>query len=230
VNNRSDYVVMSMSATVYKHLGKSSVAFYCDDELVAVTNCNEGTSTVTATAHVAYGNHKYYAKYLGNSECLSSKSGITELSVNEPNLPKTNLGLSVSGLDSSNWVSSLNDATILLSLKTLSDNTALTGKTIKIYVNDDDAIDYTLNSESVDLSSVLSDYTNFVGQLIIRAEFEGDVEYIGDDAEIKFFIGYNLSATVKYAKIGVGDNVVVNASLSKQDGTPAANRTIKLNR
>ena len=229
LNNRRDYVTVTLSANVLKHLDKSSVAFYCDDTLVGVTACNEGTSTVTATAHVPYGYHKYYAKYMGNAQCLSSKSGIVELEVTEPDLPKTTLGLTVTGLDSSSWVSSVSGATITLSLTNYNDDSSITGKSIKIYVNNDAAISYTLDNASVNLSSVLSDYNSYVGQLVVRAEFEGDAEYIGDDAEIKFYVGYNVTATPKYAKIGVGDNAVVNVQLSKYNGAAVANKTVKLN-
>lgn len=226
-NNRSDYVTANFTATVKKHLGRGSIAFYCDNELVAVQNCNQGTETITASAKVSYGYHTYYAKYLGNAECLSSKSGVVELSITEPNLPKTIVGLSVVDLDSNSWIDALPN--MILTLKNADDNTAITGKDIKIYVNDDEPITYTLTGSSASIKSLLSDYNNYIGQMKVRVEFEGDVEYLGNEAETTFYVGYDLNATPKYTKIGVGDTVTIDVLLSKPNGEPVADKSIKLN-
>ena len=224
-NNRRDYISVDLTAGILKNLGKSSVAFYCDDELVNVVTCNQGTSSVATSTQVSYGYHKFYAKYLGNAQCLSSKSGVVEFEVTEPDIPKSSLSFDVTGL-TNNWVETVAGATVTLSHKD-NNNAALTGKTVKISVNGETPSNFTINSASANISSLLPN--NYSGELTIRAEFEGDVAYLECETETKFYVGYDLSAVLKYAKIGVGDEAAVDVKLAKTNGGAVANKTVKLN-
>lgn len=220
-NNHRSYVTINFTANVHKHLGKSSVVFYCDDEVVAITPISQSQSIVTGSADVEYGNHKYYAKFMGNAECLSSKSGITELEVTEPNLIKTYCTLSIAELDADNWVGNIKTIAPMVMLKRKDNNNAISGKTITVTAKDHiNAVEKTTTASELDLSDLFNttDWNGFIGDVTLTIDFEGDEEYLGSDVELKFYAGYDFTLKAKYAKVGVGDTTPFIASLSKPNG------------
>lgn len=231
LNNRTDYVTVNLTATVTNPLGNSSVAFYCDDELIGVATYVASDTETEITAHVPYGYHKYYAKYLGNVQCLSSKSGIVELEVTEPNLPKTKFTTTVSGIDSNNWASSISDIGFSIYLKTL-DDTNLDGKTVIVTLDDTTTENITTSNGRVNLtgSSVIDAALWTNGEHTLHFEFEGDVGYIGSETDIKINIGYIVLLTRRYAKLGLGDTEIFDVNVSKPDGTPVEGVDVTLQR
>lgn len=220
-NNHRSYVTIDFTATVHKHLGKSSVAFFCDDEVVAITPITQAQSTVTGSAEVEYGYHKYYAKYMGNAECLSSRSGIEELEVTEPNLIKTYISLAIAQLDANNWVGNIKSITPKVLLKRKDNNNIISDATITVTVPEHiDGAEKTTSASELNISDLFnnSNWNGFVGDVTLKIDYEGDEEYLGSDVELKFYAGYDFTARAKYAKVGVGDTTPVTASLSKPNG------------
>lgn len=232
-NNHRSYVDVTLTARVDKQIGKSSVAFYCDDVLVGIASCLPADRSVIVHANVEYGYHRYYAKYLGNAECLSSKSGIVELTVDEPNLIKTFLSINVDEVDGNNWVGNVQTIQPYIQLFRQGQGTKLTGKTITYSIVDHyNNLTATTSNQAIDLTDKFDSgyWYGFVGEVTIVAHFEGDEEYFGCDAEFKVYVGYDFTAKAKYPKIGVGDTTPVTAELYKPDGTPVQGATLTFRR
>ena len=227
VNNRRDYVTVTLTANVEKDIGNSSVAFYCNNQLVGISKIRDADNSKAISVHVPYGYNKYYAKYLGNDQCLSSKSGVVELEINESNIPKTYLTLTLTGLDTNNWIGSIKQLGATLTLKTVDGDVALTDKTVTVEVVGVVGVqEYTFDGASLDLSDLFNSIDGFNGLTTIKVVYEGDNEYIGDEIEMAVRAGYDLSATANYPKIGAGDVTVITASLHKYDGTPMENKQL----
>ena len=147
------------------------------------------------------------------------------MEITEPNIPKSTLSFNIIGL-TNNWVETIDGATVTLS-HISEDDSVITGTTVLVTINGE-TNEVIIDSASTDISSLLP--SNHLGELSIQAEFEGDVAHLECETETKFYVGYELIATPKYSKIGVGDTAIVEVQLSKYDKTPVANKTVKLNR
>lgn len=229
VNNRKDYITVNLTAKVKKALGKSSVAFYCDNELLGFDTFNQNDVQATFSAKVSYGYHKYYAKYMGNVECLSSKSPVVELDVAESNLVKTKFTTSLNGVDSSNWAGSINNVGITAQLLNYDDD-PLDGKTVTVTLDGEISDTITTSSGDIDLSSsvVLNPTLWDNGEHTLKFEYDGDVEELGCDTELKISVGYVVSLTRRYNTLVIGDAELFDVSVSKPDGTPVEGVNVSL--
>lgn len=230
-NTRSDYVTINFTASVKSALGNSSIGFFCDDELLGFVNYKQGDMEATFSTHVAYGYHKYYAKYMGNVQCLSSKSPITELEITEPNLTKTKFVASVTGVDDNNWASNISNVEFNISLKTV-DDTNLHEKTVTVTLDDTTTTDITTVNGNVNLtgSSILNSSLWTNGEHTLKFEYDDGIEYIGCETELTISIGYIVSLTRRYAKLVIGDTGVFDVGVTKPDGTPVEGVTVSLKR
>ena len=231
-NDNRSYVTVDFTISVHKHLGKSSVVVYCDNEVVAIAPISQSQSSVTTSANVEYGNHKYYAKYMGNAECLSSRSGITELEVTEPDLIKTRFDVSIAEIDANNWVGNIKTIEPLVVLMDKDNNTILADKTITITVPEHlDAVEKVTTASELNISDLFNtdDWNGFVGDVDLKIVFEGDDECLGSDIELKFYAGYDFTVTPTYPKIGLGDTTPLTATLSKPNGNAIEGAEIEFN-
>lgn len=231
-NNHRNYVTMNFTVSVHKHLGKSSVVVYCDNEVVAIAPITQSQSSVTLSANVEYGTHNYYAKFMGNAECLSSRSGITELEVIEPNLIKTRFDVSIAELDANDWVGNIKTIEPLVVLLDKDNNTILANKTIIITVpNYLDEVEKVTTSSELNISDLFNNenWNGFVGDVTLKIAFEGDNEYLGSDIEFRFYAGYDFTVTPTYTKIGLGDTTPLTATLSKPNGNAIQGANIEFN-
>lgn len=231
VNNRKDYITVNLTAEVKKALGKSSVAFYCDNELLGFDTFNQSDVQATFSAKITYGYHKYYAKYMGNVECLSSKSPVVELEVAEPNLTKTKFSTDVNGVDSNNWASSISNVGITAQLLNYDDD-LLDDETVTVTLDGQTSDTITTDNGDIDLSSsvVLNPTLWDNGEHTLKFEYEGDAEKLGCETELKISVGYVVSLTRRYAKLVIGDTEIFDASVTKPDGTPIEGVNVSLKR
>jgi len=208
VANHRSYLTLNLTATVQHHLGKSSVAFYDNNNLLGVANISQSQSTAAFSAKVDYGEHNIYAKYLGNAECLSSKSRYADLTVLEPNLPTSTLV--VEGFSPQTFTHSTS-----FSVGLESNDVQLDDKEITIYVDDEW---YSTEYSSGSMEIEITDLSN--GIHTIKIVFEGDDEYLAAEYENTIWVGYDLDAMVDYQNIVSGNTVTIEAYLHDWGGTP----------
>ena len=224
-NSHKSYLEVTLTSTVKRKIGSSSIVFYCDDTILGIVACNESDSEVEATYQVSYGYHKFYAKYVGNTQCLSSKSGIIELDVTEPDLPETILSFVQTGtLDSEKWIENVSNLSYKVLLEDESNN-AITGKDILIYVNGE-YYDTVTSASSAQALSI--NYSTYGKHIILKAVFEGDDDYLASNDSVEFYHNYVVTAAPKYRKTGIGSAAIVNATVTKSDGRAVGNRTVIL--
>lgn len=229
--NIRSYLQLNLTATVQKHLGQSSIAFYDGDVLLGVKPCNQGTSTITFTAKVAYGYHKIWAKYSGNAECLSSKSGIVEVNVVEPNLVHT----AFIEIEPENYffLDSLDEQTLTGRLRNIDTAANIGGARVNIYI-DGELAGHTTTSGNGGFSYTIVNggSTSYdIGEHTVKYEYEGTSTYFECEADAKFHIAeheYSVITSTKYAKVGVGEEIAIDVVLSDYTLEPVANETVRL--
>ena len=217
-NRRSGFSV-TFTATVQHHKSNSSVAFYDGDEILGIVNIKSSQSTVTFTTRVPYGYHKFYAKYLGNDECLSSKSAIQELTVTEPDLPTPII--SFYGYNEEIFTTSLDFYASLIH-----NAAGLTGKTVKLYI--DEALDSTITLNGA--THITNEHILTPGQHTVKIVFDGDDAYLGAEREANLYVGYDVTADVDYTKVAVGEEIIVHGHVHKWTGEPVSGRTLTVER
>lgn len=221
-SNRN-YLQLSLTATVQKHLGASSVVFYDGDEMIGTMVCNQGTSTVTCQAKVSYGYHKLRAKYVGNAECLSSRSGIVEVEVTEPNLIHTAIDLS----DIKEYYFKRQDINEPLLATMINEDTreVILDETLKFYLN------------NVFVGYVYSDDIRYntahmnVGEYTCKIVFDGDDEYFGCETEFTFKVqenDYIMDIDYPTTRLAMNEPITIKATLSNVDLTPKVGTTLYL--
>lgn len=230
--NIRSYLQLNLTATVQKHLGQASIAFYDGDVLLGVKACNQGTSTITFTAKVAYGYHKIWAKYSGNAECLSSKSGIVEVDVAEPNLVHT----AFIEIEPENYffLDSLDTQALTGRLRNIDNLTNISGARVNIYI-DGELAGHTTTSGNGGFSYTIvspgSTPSYSIGEHTVKYEYEGTSTYFECEAEAKFNIvehEYFVIPSTKYNKVGVGEEIEIDVVLSDYTLEPVVNETVRL--
>lgn len=231
-NTNRSYLAVILTATVRRHLGQSSVVFYDGDMVIGVATCNSNQTNITIQARVNYGSHKFYAKYMGNAQCLSSKSGIKEVTVDEPALTKTRIdvdNIEEYYLESSGFTITGN------LLKIVSDvPSALVSKTITMVVGDGEIYsESTTSTSGGEFSFSGAAYQLGEGIYDARISFDGDDTYLGYDFDFVLVISHDnciIETTTKYAKIGVGDTAIFDVTAKSFKEEPLENITVTLER
>jgi len=220
LNNHKNYLTLKLNATVSHNLGDSSVAFYDNGELIGVVDCIENTTIEEFTINVPYGEHRLYAKYLGNTKCLSSKSGVYEVIVEEPNLPIPTL--TVTRGDTHDWIS--RNTTLTLSVAFTGENN-INNKSISLYDNDVLVETKTTNSSGV-ATFTSKKWSTKVHNLTFK--FDGDDEYLANEVTDAFACGYFITAVADKVKVTPGQTVTftVNVSVPDFDYTDGSDETI----
>lgn len=214
--NRRSYLALNLTATVQHHKSKSSVAFYDNGTLLGLVDIKSSQSSVSLNAQVGYGSHQIYAKYLGNNECLSSKSRYEELTVLEPDLPTPTFV--VTDFDKQSLTST---STFTVGLDV--NGTYLSDRSVMVYVDDE-----LYSTETISDLTVISIDNMDIGSHDIKLVFEGDDEYLACEYENTIWTGYDLDAQIDYANIVVGNTVNVEAYLHDFGGAPIVGETINL--
>lgn len=200
-DNRRSYLSLDLTAEVKHHIGTSSVAFYDDDNLLGIVDISQSQSSVQFTANVDYGYHKLYAKFMGNAECLSSKSHISELTVNNPDLPDTEFVVDL-------YRDEVIDNYISPNVTLNSNNVALSNRQIKVYVDEVLESTRTLNG-----TTSLNIYSLSKGVHKIKFDFEGDEEYLASSYEFNVYVGYNILAELNRPSVVVGETVTIDVDV-----------------
>ena len=227
-SNRS-YLQVTLTASVKNHLGQSSVTFYDGDEVIGVVVCNSNQSSVNLTAHVHYGYHKFHAKYMGNAQCLSSKSGIEEITVTEPDLLHSEISMS---LLQESYIAS-NSFTLTGHLYGINGTTVtgMTSKTVSLILNGTTFGTATTSSNGAFIFTISANALS-EGTYNAQVSFDGDDYHLGCDEEFSFIISHDncsITVTPKYSKIGIGDTATFIVAARTFKDEPLENETVTLN-
>ena len=215
-NNHASYLTVDLTASVEHHVGSSTVAFYEDNVLMGIKTITQRQSSVSFSVRTTYGVHLYQAKFLGNAECLSSKSRFISVEVLEPDLPTPTLNITNAAAQSLNGTSTFNVALANSGIN-------LSNKTVTIYVDDEEYSTKTVTGvTSVTVSSLT------VGKHTIKAVFDGDDEYLATENSFEVMVGYDLSVTANHKLIAFGDTLIIDAYLDNWNGEPISGSTISL--
>ena len=222
-NSFRNYLSVTLTPTVYKNLGSSSIAFYDGEEYLGVVSCVQGTSPSPLTTKVPYGHHSFWAKYMGNAECLSSRSGIVEVTVDEPDLIHTAFDLS----DIKEYYFKRRDINEPLLATMINEDTGevILDEALKFYLNNvlvgyvysDDILYNTLHMD--------------VGEYTCKIVFDGDDEYFGCETEFTFKVqenDYLMDIDYPTTKLALNEPITIKATLSNVDLTPKVGTTLYL--
>lgn len=224
-NNNRSYLALDLIPEVQRNLGVSSIAFYDGDSYLGVVPCRQNKTPSSLTVKVPYGYHKLWAKYLGNAECLSSKSNIVEIDITEPDLALSYFNLT-SAADYyfrdalANQISGY--------LKLTESGTALANKTVAVYM-DNEWISTVTTGSNGSFSFLISDLS--IGNHVISFVFDGDDATSGCEIEHSFeFLKsqYILEVSTPRQKVAVGETLSFYAQLSYYDGEELPNTNIYL--
>ena len=226
-SNRS-YLAVTLTARVRRHVGQSSVAFYDGDTTIGVVTCNSNQSSVSLNVRLDYGYHKFHAKYMGNAQCLSSKSGIKEIEIVEPDLLKSTIDMLL--LEESYLASE--SFTLNGQLFGINENNVagLSGKTVTLILNNETTATATTVSNGEFTFNIAAN-TLEEGTYYATISFDGDNNYLGYDEDFIFIISHDncsITAVPKYSKIGVGDTAIFTVTAKSFKEEPLEDEIIKL--
>ena len=228
-NAFKNYLSVTLTATVQKNLGESSIAFYDGEEYLGVVSCVQGTSPSPFTTKVPYGHHSFWAKYLGNAQCLSSKSGIVELEVDDPDLINSHFWTIYDEHTTTYFIyDEYGRISIDGYLLDESDN-HMDGATVKIYY--DDTLLAAVETTDGYFQHHPSGDSIPVGDYMMTLIYEGDDTHFGCDLTFPIKVlssNYIVSATPKHSKVLVGSEIEVDVLCTTYDGTPVANQELTI--
>ena len=230
-NSFRNYLSVTLTPTVYKNLGASSIAFYDGEEYLGVVDCVQGTAPDSFTARVPYGQHSFWAKYLGNAECLSSKSGIVELTVTDPDL-RTSYFWTI--YDEQETTYFIYDAQGRISIdgylrEQAESLTYIDGATVKIYY--DDTLLAAVETTDGYFQHRPSGDSIPVGEYMMSLVYEGDDTYFGCEFVFPIKVlssNYIISAAARESKVLVDNDMTIDVLLTTYNGTPVANQELTI--
>lgn len=228
--NRS-YITINLTATVKNHVGESAVVFYDGVDVLGTVDCSSFDPEVSITARVDYGYHKFYAKYMGNSACLSSKSGIEEFNVNTPDLTKSEIVMDTIA----DYYEEGYGVEIIGRLYSVSSpRYPLYNENVLVTIDEYEEFDGNLTTNgSGEFRIMTYAYELEPGTYHVKADFAGSDTHLGYVEEFTFVVAKdncNITVVPKFTKIGVGDtaNFIVTAKTFKD--APIENETVTLNK
>ena len=226
-----NYFTATFSLDVIRNLGNGSVAIYDNGNLLRLVTFNENTSRITnLSLNLNYDiSHNIEARYLGNDQCLPSKSMVIPLSSSIPDTFNTHL--SFLNVPSNNVIlNPPSNQAITLKL-TDNDNAPITSETIKVYIDDNTTpVTLTTNSSGQCTLTGGTDWTVTFGTHIFKAVYETTDEHFGVEAELTLYLGYDATLTPTQSKYIVGQVPSFVVETKQYDDVPIANMNVTLYR
>lgn len=227
------YFVATFSLDVIRNVGDSKVAIYDNDTLLQIIDFNENTAKITnLTLNLNYNvEHNIEARYLGNDECLPSKSRIVPVLLEVPESFITKL--SFTNLPNGNAIlnpSAYEEFDLLL---TDNDDNPIEGATIKLYVDDPDEGSRwdTVSTDENGMYNIYSirdwDSSHF-GVHKFKAVYEPTPYHFGTEAEIEIYVGYIATLTPTKSKYIVGQTPSFEIETRRYDEAPVSNMNVTL--
>ena len=228
------YVRLGVEIDVLRETGDDSVIIlYNGDTILKTYNWSAGQSKIidgasndTNGIKLAYGvEHNIYAVYMGNKQCLKSKS--KPVIFTEPIPASINTKLTTNANTNYNHGADVVCPVTLSFAELNTVNNVLNGQTVKYYVDDVfyDSVTASENSRTITCTITgLSD-----GLHTIKAVFEGSDYLYGCEVSFEVSVGYNIEL-VDYSAImvnGYADNYVT-AKVTDMFNTPIANGSVTI--
>lgn len=226
-----NYFTATFSLDVIRNLGNGVVAIYDNEQLLQLVTFNENTSRITnLTLNLNYNvEHNIEARYLGNDECLSSKSLLIPILVEIPETFNTNLSFLNTPADGviDNPPS---NQTVTLEL-TDNDDEPISSATIKVYV-DDNTTPVTLVTNSNGQCTLTGgvDWTADFGTHTFKAVYETTSAHFGVEAELTLYLGYNATLTPTLSKYIVGQTPSFAIETKRYNDSAISNMNVTLYR
>lgn len=223
-----NYYTAILSLDVIRNLGDGKVALYDNDDLLQLIDFNENTSKITnLNVQLNYNvEHNLEARFLGNDECLASKSSIVPVLMELPNefyseirflsVPSDGVILNPSTYMELDMV--IND----------SEELPIPNATIKFYADDADPITVTTNNEGYYQFSSPTHFSSDFGIHTIKAVYETTSDHIGTETEITLYLGYLATLTPTQSKYIVGQTPTFEITTMGYDGSEIADTAVTL--
>ena len=213
----------TLTATVHRNIGASTVVFYDGEEVLDVKTIGNNVHTVSLSdIYLSYDvEHNLYAVFNGNKSCLKSRSKTVSLKENTPSSLNTVLTFN----NPATQVLENDDVTFSMTAKVNGENVA-DGTPILVYDNDT-YIDRDTTSDgyaSVTIESMTK------GKHTIRAVIETSSTVIGATNETDVSAGYDLQFTNVPSTFINGTNTTNTVTVRVLDwfGSPVNNATVSL--
>lgn len=204
----------SLTATLYRHQGKSTVVFYDGEELIKDGNLatTQNTSTYTLSdIYLSYGvEHDLYAVYIPNQYTLRGKSKTVKATVEFPESLKTNIIID----NYEPTIDENGDQYIVASIKQgstdVDDDTP-----VKVYLDNE-----YYSTEYVDDGEISTTIASIEkGEHTFTLEVESSETLMYADKSQKFYSGYNVEITEAPTYFITGQDNIVKVKVTELDGT-----------
>lgn len=225
-----NYFTAVFSLDVVRNLGNSKVGIYDNDTLIQLVTFNEQTNKITnLSLNLAYGmEHNLEARYMGNDECLPSKSMVIPLYEPYPSGFEASLNFMHNNQeitsDEFNLVNpDIGSQEIKIILRD-DDNLPLEGADVTFIIDgeEDNAILDTTNEEGIISYTLIVEY----GIHTLKAIFEGTEMYNGVETELTWYVG--VQTTITTPKIIAGQKPTFNVHIEDYKNNGILGKTMSL--
>ena len=193
------------------------VPFYISNTEYQQLAWNSQSSKTTITIPLNYDTtNSIQAKYLGNSQCLGSKSKFVNVTEPRPIAAETSLDISIPKL-------SYHKSESISGTITLNAEDYYSDAPIKVYLNNDLLTTVDTDSEGVASFTILSSDLG-TGINNITAKFDGDTHIYGSEESVDVSYGWNIEI-LTYDKIWLNYIGAVDIRVSDYFGNPISNET-----
>lgn len=230
--NYINYTIATFSLDVIRNLGNGSVAIYDNGNLLRLVTFNENTSkitdlTLTLNYEVA---HNIQARYLGNDECLPSKSMVIPINMKVPDGFATTLDFF--NFPTGGIIENPNSPySLTLQLKD-GDGLPLEDEDIIIYMayEGDESEPFTLTTDSEGQCTLtyIQHLPSDFGILNIKAVYETTEGHYGSETETTLYLGYLATLSPILSKYIVGQTPSFVVEAKHYDDSPVANMNVTL--
>lgn len=226
-----NYFTAVFSLDVIRNLGDSKVGIYDNDTLLDLITFNEQTNKITNLSYnLAYGvEHNLEARYMGNDECLPSKSMVIPLyqplpSGFESQIMFIHESTPIDGTEY-NLVNPEDGSQIMGLLLKDDENTAIRGADVSLILDGEEEnmmTDTTNNSGYVQFTLGSMEF----GIHTLKAIYEGDSTYIGVEADLTWYFGIQTNVTV--SKIIAGQKPKFNVHVEDYKNNGVSSKSMSL--
>ena len=208
----------SLTATVYRGLGASTLVLYDGKDVIGQKALASGSSSVTWTdLYFAWDiDHPLKVKYLGNEHCLPSKSKVLNLQEDMPD------DLKVVITDSSTHQINGGASHTISATLTVDGSPISSNATVSVYV--DGTLKTTLTSTNQTLTGTITGLTD--GKHTITLTANDSSSFKGNSISYDIKVGYNISILSYPSTFVTGGTNVVSAQVTDYDNSPVSSATV----
>lgn len=218
-----NYFTAVFSLDVIRNLGDSKVGIYDNDTLLDLITFNEQTNKITNLSYnLAYGvDHNIEARYMGNDECLPSKSVAIPLyqplpSGFESQLMFIHESTPIDG-EEYNLVNPSDGSQVMSLLLRDDENNAIEGAEVSLILDEAEDNMLTETTDNYGIAQFTLGNMEF-GVHTLKAIYEGDLTYIGAELDLTWYLGVQTEVTVSKIIAGQKPKFTVHVEDYKNNG------------